>query len=185
MMRIAISSSASQVDVDQSYLDKSREVISYLADQGCTLNWGSGKFCIMGICYEEFSKRGNKIYGYTTKKYLFELPDLPNAEHVVLEDTFDLKKHLFNDSDVIICLPGGIGGLSEPLSYIEEIRSNNDTKKMIIYNINGWFDDFQNGLKHLQNENFIEDDVFSCYKLVNTFEEFKEEFEKIKADKVC
>ena len=179
-MKITITSGASRVEVDKSYLDKSREIINYLADQGCELNWGSGKFCIMGICYEEFNKRGNKINGYTTKKYLFELDDLPNAEHYVFDDTFDLKKHLFNDSDIIICLPGGIGSISEPLSYIEEIRSNDRSQKLLICNINGWFNKIEECLRHLAKENFISDDVFSCYKLVNTFDEFVEAFENLK-----
>lgn len=179
-MRVAITCGASRVDVDKIYLDKSREVIKYLANQGCELNWGSGEYCIMGICYEEFNKHGNKIYGYTTKKYIYELADLPNADHVILDDTFELKKQLFYDSDLLICLPGGIGSVSEPLSFIEEIRSNSSSKKLIIYNIEGWFDKINDTLIDLYEKNFIDNELFSCYKIVNTFEEFVSVYEEIK-----
>jgi len=122
-MRVTISSS-SRDNIDDIFKDESRKTIAYLAEDGCELNWGSGKFGIMGICYKEFEKEKRNIFGYTTQKYAFELDELPNAKHEIYEDTFDLKKHIFDDGDIILCLPGGTGTVSEFFAYLEEIRSN-------------------------------------------------------------
>ena len=89
-MRVTISSS-SRDNIDDLYKDESRKTLAFLAEDGCELNWGSGKFGIMGICYDEFDKKSRNIHGYTTSKYAFELDELPHAKHEIFDNTFDLK----------------------------------------------------------------------------------------------
>ena len=178
-MKVTISSS-SRDNIDEAYKEESRKIISYLADECCELNWGSGKFGIMGICYDEFEKRGNKINGYTTQKYAFELSDLPNAEHEIFPDTFELKKNLFNDSEFIVCLPGGTGTVSEFFSYLEEIRSNDKNQILVICNFNGWFDKVQMSIEYFVANRFNDESIFNYYKIINSVDEFIEYFEGIK-----
>lgn len=178
-MRVTISSS-SRDSIDDAYKNESRKTVEYLAGQGCDLNWGSGKFGIMGICYEEFEKANRKIYGYTTQKYAFELSDLPNAEHEIYDDTFDLKKHIFIDGDLIICLPGGTGTVSEFFSYLEEIRSNDKNQKLVICNYNGWFDAVAKSIEDLISRGFNDESIYNYYTVVNTFNEFVDCFESNK-----
>ena len=174
-MRIAITSS-SRDEIDNIYKEEAKPIIEYLADKGYELNWGAGDKGIMAICYDEFNKRGNHIYGYTTPGYVYKLENLSNATNIVFDTTFELKKELFNDSDVIICLPGGIGTVSEILSYLEEIRSNNITKRIIICNINGWFNTFEQGIKELVDNKFADASLTSLYEIVNNVDEFKSIF---------
>lgn len=178
-MRVTISSS-SRDGISNLYKDESRKTIEYLAEQGCELNWGSGKFGIMGICYDEFSKKGSKIHGYTTSKYAFELEDLPNAEHEIFDDTFDLKKRIFSDGDIILCLPGGTGTISEFYSYLEEIRSNDKAQELIVCNYNGWFNKVYDSIKNLIENGFNDESIFKYFKVVNTHEEFVELYENLK-----
>ncbi len=178
-MRVTISSSSRDA-IDDLFKDESRKTVVYLADLGCELNWGSGKFGIMGICYEEFEKRKNKIHGYTTEKYVFELDDLPNADHDIFADTFDLKQHIFEDGDVILCLPGGTGTVSEFFSYLEEIGSNDQTKELIVCNYNGWFNAVIDSINDSIRNRFNDESIFNYFKVVNNFDEFVTVFEEIK-----
>lgn len=178
-MRVTISSS-SRDEIDDLYKDESKKTVEYLANQGCELNWGSGKFGIMGICYDEFSRKGNKIHGYTTSKYVFELDDLPNAQHEIFDNTFDLKKKIFSDGDIILCLPGGTGTISEFFSYLEEIRSNDKTQKLVVCNYNGWFTKVYDSISNLIENKFNDDTIFNCFKVVNSFNEFVELYKLIK-----
>ena len=175
-MRIAITSS-SREQIDDTYKEESRKIIEYLANQGYELNWGAGDRGIMGICYDEFDKRGNKIYGYTTSLYVYMLDNLKNATHVICDDTFELKKGLFTDSDAIICLPGGIGTISEIFTYLEEIRSNGKEKKIIICNINGWFNKYKEALDESINNNFIDESINNSFIITNSIEEIKKALE--------
>lgn len=178
-MKVTISSS-SRDEISEIYKEESRKILSYLASDGCILNWGSGDRGIMGLCYEEFDKKGCKIYGYTSPKYIDELTSLPNAEHKVYDDTFDLKKNIFNDGDIVICLPGGTGTISEAFAYLEEIRSNDINKPLIMCNINGCFDGFINCINEAIKNNFNSESIFEYFKVVNSFEEFKTLYEEIK-----
>ena len=181
-MRVTISSSSND-NIDEKYKQSAIEITSYLADSGCDLNWGSGDSSIMGICYSEFSKKGRNIYGYTTPKYEYELVNLPNAEHQMFDNTFDLKEHIFYDADLIIVLPGGTGSISEFFSYLEEIRSNDKDKQLILYNNDHHFDKTIELINDLVKRSFNNETITNFYKVINSFEEFKIFFEEFKQNK--
>ena len=170
-MRVTITSSSSS-DINEDYLTESQKVIEYLAGQGYDLNWGSSSSSIMGLCYKTFDKYNRNIYGYTTPKYLDDLENLPHAKIKVLDNTFDMKKELFNDADLIVCLPGGLGTISELYSYIEEIRSNDKKTELILYNINHYYDIVLTTLNHLIEEKFASSNILDYFKVVNNCEDF-------------
>ncbi len=178
-MRVTINSSATDI-IKEEYKTSARKVCDYLASNGCDLNWGSGSTSIMGICYEEFIKHNRKVYGYTSPKYAFDIDNLPKAEHKIYDDTYDLKKHIFNDADFIVILPGGTGTISEFFAHLEEIRSNDKDKILILYNENHHFDSTINLINDLVARNFNSDNIYKYFKVANTFEEFKYIFEEIK-----
>ena len=122
-MRVTISSSSNDL-INEEYKESARKVCDFLASSGCDLNWGSGSSSIMGICYDEFSKFNRGIYGYTSPKYADDIENLPNASHRIFDTTFDLKKNIFGDADIVVLLPGGTGTISEFFAYLEEVRSN-------------------------------------------------------------
>ena len=93
-MRVTISCSSSDL-INKEYIESSDEVLNFLAKENCELNWGSGSKSIMGLCYKIFSDYNRKIYGYTTPKYKEDIKNIPNACHLIYENTFDLKKYLF------------------------------------------------------------------------------------------
>ena len=100
-MRVTVGASSNDL-IDDKYKNSSREVLDYLANLGCDLNWGSGSSSIMGISYQEFLKHNRNMYGYTTSKYMSDIDNLPNAKHNVYETTFDLKKNIFKDADLLL-----------------------------------------------------------------------------------
>ena len=178
-MRIAICTSQS-TDIDEKYIESSKKIIKYLAEKNFDLNWGGVGYSIMGVCYDEFTKNNKKAYAYKTPKYLDDLKDLPKAKHQVFDTTFDLKKNLFNDSKIIVMLPGGIGSISELFSYLEEIRSNGKNQLLIIYNESHHFDKTIELINDLVERKFADKSIYNFFKIANNFEEFKEIIENIK-----
>ncbi len=174
-MRVAISSSSNEL-INNEYKEDAVKVCDFLASNGCDLNWGSGSISIMGICYNEFVKYNRNIYGYTSPKYVYELEDLPKAKHNIYDTTFDLKKNIFNDADFIVLLPGGTGTISEFFAYLEEVRSNDVNKTLIIFNKNHHFDSTLALIDDLVKRNFNSNTIYNFFKVANTFEEFKEIF---------
>lgn len=178
-MRIEISSSQRE-EIDNKYKESARRLVSFLAEEDNTLLWGSGCRSIMGICYEEFAKRDKEILGYTTEKYVDEIELLPKAKHVVLEDTFELKKVLFNEADLIIVLPGGTGTISELFTYIEEMRSNDKEKNLIIYDEFGHYKKTIELIEDLIIRKFNSNSIYDYLHVAHNLDEFKTMYEKLK-----
>lgn len=181
-MRITISSSSNDL-IENIYKEESTKLTAFLADNGCDLNWGSGSSSIMGICYNEFSKKNRKIEGYTSPKYADDIENLPNAHHSVFEDTFLLKKNIFEDADMIVCLPGGTGTISEFFAYLEEIRSNDIDKPLVLFNVNNHFASTIALINDLIGRNFNSESIYKYFMIANNLEEFKEIFYKLKEEK--
>ena len=181
-MRVTISSSSS-TNIDQKYYDESRKVLEYLADEGFDLNWGSADYSIMGLCYEVFRDKGRNIYGYTSEKYKSDIERLPDATHTVYEDTFDLKKNIFTDADLVMILPGGTGSISEFFAYLEEIRSNDKDTKLVVYNVDHQYDCIKVLIDSLIKEGFNKESIYDYYEEASSVEQLKEIVESLKNSK--
>ena len=113
-MNVAILSSSSN-NIDVYYNSVARSISHNLANNNFDLVFGGCSTSMMGICYQEFASKGRNIYSFTTEKYTGDIVNLPLARHYVRETTFDLKKSIFENYDLIIALAGGYGTLSEVL----------------------------------------------------------------------
>ena len=180
-MRVTISSSSSEI-IDDKYKESAIKVCDYLAENGWDLNWGSGSISIMGICYDEFNKYNRKMYGYTSSKYADDIDNLPNATHKIFDTTFDLKKNIFTDADLVLLLPGGTGTISEFFAYLEEVRSNDVNKDLVIYNEDHHFDSSIALIHDLVKRDFNRNNIYDYFKVVNSFDEFKKYIDEYKKD---
>ena len=168
--------SSSRNNIDDYYKSIARSVANYLASNGCNLIFGGASSSMMGICYDEFSKLNRTIYSYTTNKYKDDLINLPLSNPIICETTFDLKKGMFENSDLIICLPGGIGTISELLSYLEEIRSNDRFVPIIIYDENHYYKELFDVLNKTINDGFSDKNIYNMIDIATTNEEFQNLF---------
>ena len=180
-MRVTISSSSSEI-IDDKYKESAIKVCDYLAENGWDLNWGSGSISIMGICYDEFNKYNRKMYGYTSSKYADDIENLPNATHKIFDTTFDLKKNIFTDADLVLLLPGGTGTISEFFAYLEEVRSNDVNKDLVLYNEDHHFDSTIALIDDLVKRDFNRNNIYDYFKVVNSFDEFKKYIDEYKKD---
>ena len=170
-MKVLIISSAS-TEIDPYYCSIARSISNYLARNGCDLVFGASSTSMMGVCYDEFIKQGREVYAFTTEKYQDDLKNLDDAYHYINETTFDMKKGMFETSDLIVVLPGGIGTISELLSYVEENRSNDKDIPIEIYDENGYFKPLIETLKSMKSKGFISSDLNNLFTISHNKEEF-------------
>lgn len=128
----------------ESISDEYKVVTNYLAEIlskdndlvfGCTNNG------LMGICYREFKNNNRKIIGICYEMYKEYLKDIKLDEVYMVNNLEDSNKLLEEKSDIIIFLPGAFGTLSEFIYTLESKRTNLHNKDIIIFNINGFYDD--------------------------------------------
>ena len=173
-MKFTISSSSND-NIDEKYKESAQHLLDYLVTiDNAELNWGSCSISIMGQCYDTFKKNGKLMHGYTSSKYADDINNLPEADHKIFDTTYDLKKDIFYDADVIICLAGGTGTISEFFAHLEEIRSNDQNKLLIIYDENHHFNGTLKLIDDLVERRFNSDSIYNYFKVAHNVEEFKD-----------
>ena len=172
-MKFTISSSSND-NIDKKYKESAQHLLDYLVTlDNAVLNWGSCSISIMGQCYETFKNAKKIMHGYTSSKYADDINNLPEADHKIFDTTYELKKAIFYDADVIICLAGGTGTVSEFFGHLEEIRSNDQNKLLVIYDENHHFDSTLKVIDDLVERKFNNDSIYNYFKVAHNVEEFK------------
>lgn len=170
-MNVLILSSAS-TNIDPYYVSVARNIANSLACDGHDLVFGGASSSMMGVCYQEFINKGRNVYAFTTEKYIDDLKELKDAKHYIRETTFDMKKDMFENSDFIVVLPGGLGTLSELLSYIEENRSNDKNVPIEIFDEKGYYDNLFDMLAVMNSNGFIDDESLNMIGISHNRDEF-------------
>lgn len=172
-MKFTISSSSNN-SIDVKYKESANHLLDYLVTiPGAELNWGACSISIMGLCYETFKKANLPMHGYTSSKYADDINNLPEANHKMYDTTYDLKKEILYDGDIIVMLAGGTGTISEFFGHLEEIRSNDADRLLIVWNEDHSFDSTLELIKDLVNRKFNNDSIYNYFKVANNVEEFK------------
>ncbi len=122
-------------DVLDKFTKNSRELIDRLSTiEGLNLCFGAYNQGLMGYAYDAFKKNNKKVCGITLNTYKDQLDMLNCDEEILVETTMDRMKEIYNKSDIMLFLPGGVGTYAEILSSIEESRTKEDRKLLILYN---------------------------------------------------
>ena len=173
--------STCSLDVDPYYGSVARSVAGWLNQFEYNLIFGGCSQGATGAIYDSFSKNDRTIYVCTTKKYEEDARLMEHAKVITCETTFDVKKKIFENSDLIVVLPGGVGTLSEFFSFIEENRSNDRNVPIEVYDEDGFFNPIIDGLKILVANDFASSEILDSFKISHNKDEFMDhlyEYEK-------
>ncbi len=171
-MNVFIASSASKT-IDSKYLNLAKETATYLAKEGLDLVFGGANFSMMGECFKAFVSEKRKIEAFTVDFYKNDLEELNEANCHLVSDTLIRFKKMYEMSDIIVILPGGIGTLAEFCSALEEFRSNIEKKLIIIYNIDGYYSKIFEWMNQNINEGFLNQTINNDFKVVEDIDTLK------------
>ncbi len=173
MDRIGIFCSASQT-IDDVYFQKTKELGIWMGEQGKTLVYGGANMGLMECVAQTVKQGGGNIIGVVPSK-------LEENEKVsLLPDKFlhtrnlsDRKDIMLEESDVMIALPGGIGTLDEVFHVMASASIGYHSKKIIFYNINGFYNELLTILKMFEDKQFTRHKLSHYYDVANNFNELK------------
>lgn len=114
--------------------------------------------------------KDKNIYLYTLLIYNEELSKY-NLKYKYLDSTFERTRNILEDSDKILFLPGGTGSLCEIFSMLEEIRTFNLDKKIILYNQDGYYYDIVKLITRLVKDKFNDISILNYIKVFNEKED--------------
>lgn len=135
------------------------------------LVFGCANRGLMGICYNSFFENKRKITGVCYEMYKDELKELKLDKVYMVKTLEESNRCLEEISDLILILPGAFGTLSEFIDILEHKRTNLHNKKMIIFNINGFYNDLINMFDKIYNKVSNDYDFYSLCEVFNTSED--------------
>ena len=127
----------------------------YLAQNSVSLVYGGGSYGLMGAISTAMMQKDGHVTGI--------IPELINehvghnniSELIVVKTMHERKSLMYNLSDAFICLPGGIGSLEEFLEVFTWLQLGYHSKPVLIFNINGFYDNILKQLSTMVGEGFL------------------------------
>ena len=97
---------------------------------------------------------------------------------VPVRSTFERTAKIYENSDVILFLNGGVGTVSEFYAFLENKLETQDNKALIIYNGNGNFNYLLEDLEKRKEEGLLDNNYNSYFDIANNLEELVASLEK-------
>ena len=137
------------------YMDFAVKLGEYLAQNSVSLVYGGGSYGLMGAISTAMMQKDGHVTGI--------IPELINehvghnniSELIVVKTMHERKSLMYNLSDAFICLPGGIGSLEEFLEVFTWLQLGYHSKPVLIFNINGFYDNILKQLSTMVGEGFL------------------------------
>ena len=153
-MRIFIGCSAKD-SIPLDYKELASLVSTMLAKRGDKLVFGGFEGGMMGKCYYTFRYEGARV------KAIADITDAKEVEALDLDaseitlNTFKRTEMIFDSSEVILLLPGGLGTLREFFSMLDEKRTKGYDKPIILFNYKKYYSPLLNVLTKYYEDNFV------------------------------
>ena len=172
-MKICIFCSANQ-QLDPDFFALTEELGQWLAKEGHTLVYGGVNCGLMECVAKAVHEAGGRTIGV--------IPQIVEkngriSDHVEVEipcdNLSDRKQLMLEKSDVFIALPGGIGTIDEVFTIAASATIGYHEKRVILYNMKGFWDGLIAMLDDLQARGVIRQQWQSYITITNSLEDIK------------
>lgn len=151
-MKLFIGLSASN-NIKEEYFIKCQEFLNILMKDN-DLIFGACNSGLMSLVYNITKNNKNKVIGICPERYKDDFNNLECDIEIITNNISERVFKLIEVSDAIIFLPGGIGTINELFTAIECKRCHEFDKPIIIYNLNGFYDQLFLFLEQIYSEKF-------------------------------
>ena len=173
-MRISVFCSANS-DIDPRFFDLARELGQWMGRNGHELVYGGCDLGLMECVAEAVKENGGQVLGVIPSRLEQGGHTSQHIDVRILCETLGERKQLMLDnSDVAVALPGGLGTLDEVFSMVAEGTLSYHDKRVVVYNMHGFWDDLQTLLDHLQERGLMRGDYHRLITFATTLDEVVE-----------
>lgn len=157
-MKICVFCSANS-NIEPVYFDKAREFGEWAAENGHTVVFGGCDMGLMGCVAKAAYENGGTTVGVVPSKIESSGRVSPCLTvEIPCENLSDRKDLMIDRSDVIVAFPGGLGTLDEIFTVVAAATIGYHRKKVVLYNINGFWDSLIALLDDLQGKGMVRGD---------------------------
>lgn len=158
--------------INPIYKQAAKDVGAQVAKNKIGLVYGGGSTGLMGAAASSALSHGGHVTGIIPE-FLKTREDMLEdcTELIVTKDMHDRKMLFFEKSDAFIALPGGIGTLEELVEMMTWKQLGRHKKKVLIANINGFWDPLIALISQMQEETFIRQGMEVDFLIANEIDE--------------
>lgn len=172
-MEIGIFCSAND-NIEQDYFEKARELGHWIADQGHSIVFGGSNTGLMECIAKALQEHGGRTIGVVPRILEMGRRVSEYCEVTIsCEDLSDRKALMMERADIFIALPGGVGTLDEIFTVAASHSIGFHTKKVILYNIDGFWNETIRLLDDMQRRNFIRGKWTDMIEVAENLDEIK------------
>lgn len=167
MKSIAVFCAASE-NIAPGYFEAAAEVGAMLGRLGMTLVYGGARFGLMEATARAAKQAGARIVG-VVPDILVERGRVSMLldEQVNCRNLSERKDIMLERSDILVALPGGVGTLDEIFHVMAAATIGYHTKRMVLYNVNGFWDSLVATLDEMLQAGFIRGEFERYFSVAN------------------
>lgn len=173
MKSVAVFCAASEV-IDPLYADAAIEVGHLLGRLGATLVYGGARFGLMEATAKGAKESGAHVVG-VVPMVLEERGRVSSLidEKINCRNLSDRKDIMLGKSDILVALPGGVGTLDEIFHVMAAATIGYHTKRVVLYNVNGFWDGMLGVLDVMGTSGFIRGELGRYMAVANSLAELE------------
>lgn len=177
MKNICVFGSSSE-QIDKEFLRSAESLGSAIAKRGMTLIFGAGKYGVMGASARGARAENGRIIG-VSPDFFIDMNVLDNdcTELLITETMRERKAIMEERADAFVICAGGIGTFEEFFEVITLKQLQRHDKPIIIYNVNGYYDNMIDMMNRSVETGFMSKNVNKLYSVAKTEDEVFEQLE--------
>ena len=170
-MKICVFCSANQ-QIDPDFFRMTEELGRWAAANGHTIVYGGVNMGLMECVAKATKEADGHTIGVVPSiiEKTGRLSDFVDVE-IPCDNLSDRKQLMADMSDVFIALPGGLGTLDEIFTIVASATIGYHTKKVILYNMKGFWDGLVALLNDLQSKGVVRGDWQDYIKTAKSLDE--------------
>ena len=142
---------------DPVYEKKSRELGTWIGENGWRLVYGGSRIGLMGMLAISAMEAGACVIGVEPEYFVQKELQLEGLDElIVTKDMAERKAKLIELSDAFLAFPGGTGTLEEISEIMSGVSLNLIKAPCILYNLNGYYDPLEDMLDHMTEQGFVD-----------------------------
>lgn len=178
MKSVAVFCAASE-NIAPGYFEAAASVGRMLGRIGATLVYGGARFGLMEAVAKGAKEAGARVVGVVPE--ILEQRGRVSAlidEKIPCRNLSDRKDIMLAKSDVLVALPGGVGTLDEIFHVAAAATIGYHSKRVILYNVNGFWNGLLAALEELSEAGFVRAGLENIIVVANSIEELESLIEK-------
>jgi uncharacterized protein (TIGR00730 family) len=161
----------SKMGANPHYQAAAERLGTLMAERGIRLVYGGGNIGLMGVIASAVMNAGGEVTGVIPDFLMkFEVGKSNVNELIVVNSMHERKRKMFELSDGVVVLPGGLGTLDETFEVITWKQLRQHDKPIVVVSVDNYWAPLETLVQSSIDQDFAHPAIAELYTVVSTAE---------------